>query len=144
MQTELFPCPNPGCKRSHEKNAFKRPYNLKRHLETCKHRDTSISAEERSSALATSDSSPALPDPLHRPVVLSVQLAEPRGRKRQRVENQDEESSDGRVLRDMMREHERIAKEVEVKKREYSQALDDLKRVAAAIEIWKGKKKDDT
>ncbi|KAF4991804.1 hypothetical protein FDECE_13915 [Fusarium decemcellulare] len=138
---KLFPCPHSNCKRSKEKPPFKRSWQLKRHLETCKHnRDTSSSQEEREYTPSTSVSH----DDLRRPAALSVEAAEINSReKRPRLENEDDDLSDEQLVRGMMKKYRRLSEEVEEKKREYLRSLNELEGLAATIQVLRRKNKGD-
>ncbi|CVL08961.1 uncharacterized protein FMAN_11748 [Fusarium mangiferae] len=137
---ESFPCPNRGCKRSVRGSPFKRLYNLKRHLQVCKHNpnvSTSPAAsdvmEER--PLSHSVSTPALPDEL--------QSAEPPSegssgessvRKRSRSENDDDWSEES-LLREMKKKLKRMAQEVKEKEDAYLRAREGLESIQKTIQV---------
>lgn len=137
---ELFHCPNPQCKRSKGRSPFKRLGGLKRHLESCKHRqDASVSPE-----ISTSASASGSPDGLNCPAGPSIEVAKPKSKtKRPRLEDEDDESGDEQLVRNMIKKYKSMSKEVDEKEREYRRALDDLERLAAAIQVLRKKNKED-
>ncbi|KAF5613338.1 hypothetical protein F25303_14250 [Fusarium sp. NRRL 25303] len=113
---ESFPCPNRGCKRSAKGSPFKRLYNLKRHLQVCKH-DPNVSTSSAESVGTEEQSSshsiltPALSDELQPAEPPSEGSSGERSvRKRSRSESDDDWSEES-LLREMKKKLKRMAQE---------------------------------
>ncbi|KAJ0135395.1 Neuroligin-4, X-linked [Fusarium oxysporum f. sp. albedinis] len=137
---ESFPCPNTGCKRSDGRLPFKRLYNLKRHLEVCKHSQNVLSSSAQLEG--TKDQSclqpSSIPALAHEQQPTEPQseeaIEESSGRKRPRQES-DNNSSDESLLRKMKKKRKRMAQEVKEKEDAYLQAREGLDSFDKSIQV---------
>ncbi|KAH7006390.1 hypothetical protein EDB82DRAFT_493473 [Fusarium venenatum] len=135
---KLFPCPNPGCKKSTGKSPFKRGSHLKRHLNTCKHHqeflhqpdDQTFSRLASSSTLASQLSE----------VETEQAVRATRMSKRLRVE--DDEGSDELLLARIWKKYNNMKEEVKQKRDAYLHAEEKLKAFGKNIQDLTGSLSD--
>ncbi|KAF4336028.1 hypothetical protein FBEOM_10083 [Fusarium beomiforme] len=147
IREELFPCPNPGCKRSKGGSPFKRPYNLKRHVEVCKHGRNSLALLEESTEPdghppSQSTSVPVVSHELQPSETESEQATPASSIKKRSRSESDEELSDEILLREMMKKYKRMAQDVKEKEDAYLQALEGLKSFEKTIHVLKDSQKN--